>query len=246
MKTISIITVVYNGADVIKSTLTSVCCQTYEGIEYLIIDGASTDKTVELAKSAGCADQILSEPDKGIYDAMNKGLKMATSDYVLFLNAGDCLIDNEVIANIMALPDADVYYGETMLINDSGMHLGKRSDMTTRKLPRNLSWRSLKKGLVVSHQSIIIRKSIAPSYISDNLSADIDWVISCLKKAKSVIRYDGIISEFLVGGISDQQHWKSLKDRFRVFVKHFGFIEASLRHVLFIFRHLIFKLRPKR
>jgi glycosyltransferase involved in cell wall biosynthesis len=246
MKTISIITIVYNGEDVLEVTMDSVREQTYQGIEYVVIDGASRDGTMDIIERNGdIIDILVSEPDKGIYDAMNKGLLKATGDYVLFLNAGDYLREASVIEEVMSLPNADIYYGETMLVDEDGKELGTRSTQTTRRLPENLSWKDLKKGLVVCHQSFIARRKIAPKYIMGNLSADIDWVIRCLKSAKTVIRYDGIISCFLIGGISKQRHWTSIKDRFKVLTRHFGLSTTILRHFYFAIRHLAFVMRGR-
>ena len=233
---------VYNGEDVISPTLDSVHAQDYDGIEYIIIEGASTDKTISLVKKHPVEiSRLVSEPDKGIYDAMNKGMQIAKGDYLLFLNAGDALANPTVISEIMALPKADIYYGETMLIDEHRNHLGNRSELTTRQLPDNLNWKSLKEGLVVSHQSFIVKRDLSPPYILNNLSADIDWVIKCLKASDTVIRYDGIISEFLVGGISDQKKFVSLRDRFFVLADHYGYMQAILSHLWFVLRWILKK-----
>ena len=246
MKTISIITIVYNGEDVLEVTMDSVRNQTYQGIEYVVIDGASKDGTMDIInRNRDLVDILVSEPDKGIYDAMNKGLSKANGDYVLFLNAGDYLREPNVIQEVMSLPDADIYYGETMLVDEAGKELGIRSNQTTRRLPSHLTWKDLKKGLVVCHQSFISRRKIAPHYIMGNLSADIDWVIRCLKAANSVVRYEGIISCFLIGGISKQRHWTSIKDRFKVLTRHFGLGTTVIRHIYFGFRHVAFLIRGK-
>lgn len=240
MKTLSIITVVYNGQEVLEPTLRSVAAQSYPDIEYIVIDGASKDKTPDiLEKHRNIITHLVSEPDDGIYDAMNKGLDLATGNYVLFLNAGDSLIDPEVVEKVMSLPEADIYYGETMLVDDDRNHLGTRSKLTTRKLPVSLSWKSLKDGLVVSHQSIMVKKDIAPKYMMGNLSADIDWVIRSLKASQSTLRYPGIISEFLIGGISDQKKLRSWRDRFIVLSHHYGLLTAIWLHLRFITRWMI-------
>src|ERR1043166_6204978 len=99
---ISIITVCYNSERYIKDAIDSVLHQTYKDIEYIIVDGASKDKTVEIIKSYGNRiTKFVSEPDKGIYDAMNKGLKMASGDYLGILNSDDFYIDNNVIENVV-------------------------------------------------------------------------------------------------------------------------------------------------
>lgn len=97
---VSIVTVVYNGASVIASTVSSVLSQSYGLIEYIVIDGASTDGTLDILKSySDRIDILVSEPDEGIYDAMNKGLRVARGDYVLFMNCGDLFFDRNSVAN---------------------------------------------------------------------------------------------------------------------------------------------------
>ena len=101
---ISVVTVCYNAADTIERTMLSVLNQTYHDIEYIIIDGGSTDGTVDIIRKY--ADKIaywVSEPDKGIYDAMNKGIKVATGEWINFMNAGDYYYSNEVLKNVFAI-----------------------------------------------------------------------------------------------------------------------------------------------
>ena len=124
--TFSIITITYNAERWLERTILSVLSQSYPNIEYILIDGASKDKTVEIIKQyeSGIASWI-SEPDKGLYDAMNKGLRRATGDYVWFLNAGDTLYTADTVQRIVAslkkkvsLPD--VIYGETRIVEIVG------------------------------------------------------------------------------------------------------------------------------
>src|SRR3989344_1701590 len=146
---IRIITVVYNAKSLIERTIKSVLSQTYTNIEYIIIDGGSSDGTLEIAeKYQHDIAVILSGKDNGIYDAMNKGLSTATGDFVLFLNAGDELYSTEIISKILSLGDADVYYGNTAVVNEKGVVIGDRR----LSPPEELNWRSLKFGMCVSHQ----------------------------------------------------------------------------------------------
>jgi glycosyltransferase involved in cell wall biosynthesis len=209
-------------------------------IEHLIIDGQSIDGTVEYLHQIN-SDHIkwLSEPDNGIYDAMNKGLEMANGEYVIFMNAGDTFSDNSVITrlvNLIKLKTPDIIYGETMYVDSDSKQIGIRSSITTRKLPISLNWKSMKKGMLVCHQSFLVKKSIAPPYILYNLSADIDWQIKCLKQSQNIIQFDGIIANYLIGGISKQRHIESLKDRFKVLHRHYGLLSAIYSHLYFIYR----------
>ena len=112
---ISVVTVCYNAADTIEETILSVLSQTYDNVEYIIIDGGSTDGTVDIIKKY--TDHLaywVSEPDKGIYDAMNKGIDAATGDYINFMNAGDRLINNSILTQVSEHldSDSDIVYGD--------------------------------------------------------------------------------------------------------------------------------------
>jgi glycosyltransferase involved in cell wall biosynthesis len=253
--TFSIITIVYNGASLIEGTMQSVLNQTFTDFEYLIIDGASKDETMAIVEkyvekqplptiSGQVSIKAFSERDKGLYDAMNKGLKHAKGNFVLFLNCGDRFFDNKTLENIAACitPTTDVLYGETMLIDDARKHIGTRTALTVQKLPKTLTWRSLKFGMVVCHQSFLVKRTIAPKYIENNLAADIDWVIKCLKKAENVVNTNIFISEYLMGGISKQRHQQSLKDRYAVLKTHYGIIPNFLNHIIITLRAVWFKI----
>lgn len=119
---ISVITVCYNAESVIEKTIRSVLGQTYEDLEYIIVDGASKDHTPDIIEGylADTRVKYLSEPDKGIYDAMNKGAGMATGDYLEFLNAGDVLADDQVLSHIAeraGQSGADILYGDILYVN---------------------------------------------------------------------------------------------------------------------------------
>jgi glycosyltransferase involved in cell wall biosynthesis len=244
----SIITVVFNGETLIENTMQSVLNQSFTQYEYIVIDGLSTDKTVQKIKHYEAKHPLsircISEKDAGLYDAMNKGLRIAKGDFILFLNAGDCLFDSNVLANLAAkiTPQTDVLFGETMLVDETRKHLGTRSELTVQKLPEKLTWQSLNKGMVVCHQAFLPARRIAPQYIPNNLAADIDWVIKCLQNADNVINTHIIISEYLTGGLSKQRHKQSLKDRYNILKTHFGFFPNLLNHVIILGRAFLFKI----
>ena len=236
---ISVITVVYNNAEGIESTIKSVIGQTHQDLEYIVIDGGSTDGTlVILNKYKENIHTLISEPDKGIYDAMNKGLAVSTGDYVLFMNSADELYTDDVIESIFKKKTvSDIYYGETMLINDKREELGTRSDRTTRKLPENLKPTDFARGMLVSHQSIIVSKKIASDYdLSYSCSADIDWVIKALKKADKIANANQIISKYLVGGHSIQNQKKCWKERLTISVNHFGWMATLIGHAFIVLK----------
>jgi glycosyltransferase involved in cell wall biosynthesis len=233
---ISIITVVYNAVGLIESTIKSVANQTYTNIEYIVIDGGSSDGTVEIAERYQHTIALLqSGKDNGIYDAMNKGLRQATGDYVLFLNAGDLLYADHTIEQIFASqPLADVYYGNTAVIDKSGKVIGDRRLQS----PAQLTWKSLQYGMCVSHQSFIALKSLCTDYdLQYQVSADIDWVIKILKQAINVENTNVYISKFLEGGTSNTRRKKALLERFQIMTKHYGFWQTIFNHVYILFRY---------
>jgi glycosyltransferase involved in cell wall biosynthesis len=252
MTRFSIITVVFNGELLLEGTILSVLNQTYQNIEYIIVDGASRDGTMALVQKYAqrFENQLnttftfrwMSEPDKGLYDAMNKGQRLATGDFLLFLNAGDHLFAADTLAKMAAqtTADTDILYGEVMWVDAERKHLGTRSQLTTQQLPDVLTCKSMRYGMVVCHQAFLPCRTIAPTYLENNLSADIDWVIRCLKKAKKVQHTHIMVSEFLTGGISKQKHRQSLLDRYAVLKTHFGWLPNLLAHIYIVIRAIRF------
>ena len=226
----------------------SVLNQTYPSIEYVIVDGASKDGTLDIIKKYD--DKIsnwISEKDKGLYDAMNKGLQMATGDFVWFVNSGDTILTNDTVEKMVASceSDTDILFGEVMMVDDDRNHLGTRSEMTTQKLPTQLTWKSLQMGMVVCHQGFLPKRKIAPLYIENNLSADIDWVINCLKASKKNTNTNLVLAEYLMGGVSKQRHQEGLWGRFDILKKHYGTIPNLWNHTKIVGRAVKGKLTGK-
>jgi len=244
---ISIITVCYNAAPVIGVTLQSVCGQSWPELEYIIVDGASTDATMEIVrKYEKHIRRIVSEKDQGIYDAMNKGLQLATGEFVLFMNAGDVFHSPDTIEKAFAVPgDYDLRYGETLFVNAAGEPLGTMSVIRHRKLPRQLSWRSMRFGMVVGHQSVFVRRRIAPLFdLAHPSSGDIDWLIRTLKNTRPGRTFNTglIISDFRLDGFSQQQRSLSHKDRYRVLKKHHGLLPNLLNHAFIFLKAAWFRI----
>jgi glycosyltransferase involved in cell wall biosynthesis len=236
---LTIITVVYNGAPLLEGTIQSVAAQKAGAWEYLIIDGASTDGTLDMIQQyASTITRWISEPDRGLYDAMNKGLSMARGEFVWFLNAGDHLASPDTLEQVIPLlaADTDVVYGEVMLVDEDRQPLGTRSEITAQRLPEKLDWQSLRRGMVVCHQAFIARRSIAPTYIDGNLTADIDWVIRILKKSRKVVHSHLTLADYLTGGVSKQRHQQSLRDRYQVLRDHYGWLPNLLAHLGILMR----------
>ena len=235
----SIITITYNAEQWLERTILSVLSQSYTNVEYIVIDGASTDRTVELIKQyeAGISYWV-SEPDQGLYDAMNKGLRKATGDYVWFLNAGDTLYTADTLQSVVAslkksvsLPD--VLYGETQIVDAQGRSLGMRR----LKAPRKLTWKRFRMGMLVCHQSFVVKRSLAPEYDTTyRWVADYEWCIRCLKQAKRIKHTHLILSNYLEEGLSTANRKASLKERYAVRCRYYGTLPTMLLHVWFALR----------
>lgn len=244
---ISIITVCYNAAGVIRPTLLSVSEQTYPHIEYIIIDGASTDETLQIARALAPEAVIHSAPDDGIYDAMNRGLSRATGHYVWFLNAGDALPAPDTVARVAqasasAPRGADIVYGDCLIVDSARRILGPRR----HRPPKALSWQSFRHGMTVCHQSFIARRRICPMYDTRyRFSADVDWCIRTMKAAHTYAFIDAPLSLYLSEGATTTNHRRSLMERFAVMRRHYGLRATIAAHLGFALRALKRRLLPR-
>lgn len=231
---ISFITVVRNNAAALRTTLDSLSAITYSNKELVVIDGGSTDGTVAVAEEfAHEITYFVSEPDAGIYPAMNKGLRAATGQYVWFVNAGDRVVGFDSLYRMFACESslADIYYGDTRIISASGEVLGRRR----KPLPAMLTTHSLRRGMVVSHQAFIVRREIAPAYdTAYRYSSDFDWMYCCVRDATTIVRIDEVIAEFELGGATTLHHRESLRERFAIMRKRFGLFSTICSHLKFI------------
>lgn len=236
----SIITVSYNTASTLPATLASVREQTCRLYEYILIDGASADDTVKLAYESGIEPMtIISEKDKGIYDAMNKGLGIATGDYVIFLNAGDSFHNAHTLQLIAdAIMDNDypgIVYGQTQIVDSSRKRIGDRH-LTA---PADLTLDSFKNGMVVCHQAFIVLRKLVDNYDTRyRFSADYEWCIRCLQRSQRNCYIDRILIDYLSEGVTTANHRASLLERFRIMSHYFGFFPTLFRHVGFFIRNL--------
>ena len=235
----SIITVTWNAASVIAETLQSVQRQTSSNYEMLIIDGASTDETLDIVQQASIAAlRVFSELDKGLYDAMNKGIDRAKGRYLVFLNAGDTFADDTALARmaVLAADNPGVIYGQTQLVDAQRNVLGKRHLTAPKRLTAN----SFLNGMVVCHQAFAARRDLVPHYdLQYKLSADYDWCIKVLRRSSSNA-YVGpapLIS-YLADGMTTRHHRASLWERFRIMSRHYGTGKAIVRHLGFIPRYV--------
>ncbi len=242
----SIITVTWNAAEVIRPTLNSVARQSFTDYEYIVMDGASTDGTCDLVKSAAIpSTRLFSERDKGLYDAMNKAIDKALGKYLIFLNAGDAFAASTTLADIAKCADGEpgVIYGQTQLVNAERQVVGKRH-LTA---PKNLTADSFKQGMLVCHQAFIARRDLVPHYDGAyRFSADYDWCIKVLlqSQANAYVGDEPIIS-FLTDGLTDRHHKASLKERFSIMCKYYGTVPTVMRHISFIPRYIVNKITRK-
>ena len=249
--TFSIITVAYNAEAVLGRTIDSVFQQTYPDIEYIIIDGNSNDETLSLIKrkesesgdKSGFTFKWISEPDNGIYDAMNKGLSIATGDYICFLNAGDSLKKSSILsdlASVLKLRNMpDIIYGETDLVDSENKVISSRR----LKTPQNLTWKSFRMGMLVCHQAFILKRSIAPEYdLQYRYSSDFDWCIRCMKKAWTIVNSEIILINYQYEGTTTANRSSSLKERYKIMCKYYGIIPTQIRHLWFAVRFYYAKI----
>ena len=234
---ISVITITYNAAETLPVTMESVREQTFRNFEHFIVDGASSDETIMIARRMGKPDlRILSEPDKGLYDAMNKGVRMARGYYLLFLNSGDRFhAPDSLQAYVDAISESnpDIIYGDTDIVNFEGDRIGPRH----LSAPDILTEDSFSKGMLICHQAFMVRKDIAPLYDTDyKFSADYDWCIRSIKasRAGSRVNLKRVTIDYLADGMTERNKKASLMERFKIMSVHYGAMKAIASHLSFI------------
>lgn len=234
---ISIITITFNAEETLPLTMASVAEQSCGDFEHLIIDGASNDHTILIARQMGLPSlRIVSEPDSGLYDAMNKGLRMARGRYVLFLNAGDRFHANDTLrlyANAIRAKKPDIIYGDTDIVDVSGRRIGPRH----LSAPKMLTVYSFSRGMLICHQAFMMRKAIAPRFDTDyKFSADYDWTIRCIMASRAGNRYNlhTVTIDYLSDGLTERNKSASLIERFKIMAHHYGTFRAIFSHLSFI------------
>jgi putative colanic acid biosynthesis glycosyltransferase len=211
--TISIVTVVYNGEKFLEKTIQSVLSQTYKNIEYIIIDGGSTDGTLDIIKRyEDKIDYWVSEVDKGIYDAMNKGALVASGDFINYLNADDRFNNDTTLENIVKNIDTldSVYYTRASVISEKVCWL-----YPEKKVIDYQKWLKLN---LPNHQTMFFPKSFYKKYFYDlrlKIGADDDYKLYAIKNHN--VQFIDIISvEFLRGGVSSNHNdFKLFKQRLK-------------------------------
>lgn len=244
----SIITVCFNASHTIGRTLQSVASQSCTDYEHIIVDGASRDNTLDIVNESGRPElrRVLSEPDKGLYDAMNKGIGMARGKYLIFLNAGDKFHDAGSLASVArVIAENDfpgVVYGQTNLVDDNGAYLAPRH-LTA---PAKLTFKSFATGMKVCHQAFVALRAIAPLYDTAwRYSADYEWCIRCLMHSRKNVYTGGVLIDYLSEGMTTANRRRSLVERFKIMCRYYGTVPTAVRHVGFVPRFLINKLKTK-
>ncbi|MET4560713.1 glycosyltransferase involved in cell wall biosynthesis [Lysinibacillus parviboronicapiens] len=233
---ISIITACYNAENTIEQTIQSVLGQTYENIEYIIVDGASTDGTMEIVeKYRDKIDVVVSESDKGVYDAFNKGVGLATGDFINFMNADDYFSTNAIIERIALYlvnhSHVMLLHGNVKAIDEITGHWHYRG--------QSLSLRDFEKGQMCPHQSVFTRRELFNEFEGFNLAykilADVDFTIKTFKKYEEYIEYVPIeVAHFRLGGLSSSlQHEKNMHyENAIIHFNHFGNIPDYVKYSL--------------
>ena len=258
LPTVTVVTVTYNAERTLPRTLESVAEQAYPHVEHLIVDGCSKDRTMEqihryVDGNTGKTHviQVIREPDRGLYDAMNKALEHATGRYIVFLNAGDRLHEADTLQRLFAplsqMPCGEwpaILYGETDCVDGEGRFLRHRR----LQAPETLDWKDFRWGMLVCHQSFYVRTDLArrvPYDLKYRFSADYDWCIRLLKQTarsrQPVCNSHLILTDYLSEGLTTQNHQASLWERFLIMARHYGWLATLAQHAWFVVRAVLKK-----
>ncbi len=234
---ISVVTITFNAAGVITPTLNSLAAQSFRDFEHIVVDGASSDGTPQLIARLSPMSDIISEPDKGLYDAMNKGLRCARGKYVIFMNAGDAFHQADTLMRYAAAisaskVDPDIIFGDTVVVDGSRKVLRPRH----KTAPERLDFKSFLNGMLVCHQAFMVRRDIAPEYnLAYRYSADYEWTLRCIRASKPErnINLHTIVTDYLTDGLTDKHHRDSLMERFNIMREYYGLLPTIAAHIRF-------------
>lgn len=234
---ISIITVVYNGENYIRKTMDSVLCQNFKDYEYIVIDGLSQDNTVNIAREYEASFEgrlkIYSEKDNGIYDAMNKGIKIAKGQWINFMNAGDAFSNSNVIEELTkkkAFEDSDLVYGDVLGSSTMGVRYLRAGDL-----------RGLTKTMQFSHQSLFVKTILMKERMFSlkyKLAADYDFILSMYLSGHKFKYIPIPIATIMAGeGATHANFEKSKKEVYNIHVdKGLGALRSFYLYVYYIVR----------
>lgn len=238
---VTIVTVVFNGRDIIEETIKSVISQTYKNIEYIIIDGGSTDGTTKIIeKYKNKIDCFISEPDNGIYDAMNKAIGLANGEWINFMNAGDTFASNDVLSKIFEeydVSDYDFMYGEHYWYDNRKKYL-----VQTR--PLELMWQRI----CFSHQSLFSRTALMKEKSYDltyKIVCDYENYFSRYMEGKKFLKIEFPIAVFLAGGFSDINFLERTKERYKVVSKYDNSFKVKKYYMKIVMYYYLNKIIKK-
>jgi len=240
--TISIITVVYNGALYLENTIQNVVNQTYSNIEFIIVDGGSSDGTMNIVKRySNKITKWVSEPDKGIYDAMNKGITFATGDWIIFMNAGDTFVDMNVLTKVAEFTSnqkADIIFGNVAIISND--------DTKTVRVLKNTLPFLLRK--MICHQCIFYSKPIfgrMGNYDTQfKFIADFAHLMRARFSNMIIKKIDLVISNYRLDGVSAKpENLKKIwKERMLIF-ENAGYMPLPLRWFFWLYAKAAYEFR---
>ncbi len=208
MSFISIVTVVLNAENTILTTLDSLVSQNFPDLEWIIIDGNSSDGTLELLKKhKKHINHVISEPDNGIYDAMNKGIKHAKGEYIIFLNAGDSFFDKNALTRINFSTKSDLIVGNLLFMDSN----------TIKKSPENLDRCYMLKN-TLPHQATFFHRRVFENFghfdTSYRIAGDYEFFARMVNSGEpSYCFHPEIIAKFAGGGISSDPKYRNLRKR---------------------------------
>lgn len=231
---VSVVTVVFNDAAKVEDVIKNVTSQSYLNLEYIIIDGGSSDGTLDIIKMhEDKIDYWISEKDQGIYDAMNKGVGLATGEWVNFMNAGDSFYRLTTVADVVIAipPSADLVYGHTYYKEKEQMTLIETYDL-----------QSLWMSMICSHQSIFVRKRLLrehPFNIGYKISSDFEFIYYCYVNGYKFIDTKIIIAVHSVDGVSEQNIISRMLERWRIVNRYTPTFKVNVFYFRLLFRKII-------
>ena len=234
--TLTVATVCYNAAEELEKTIQNVATQTYPNIEYIVIDGNSKDNTVEIIKKhESKISNWISEPDKGIYDAMNKAIQLAKGDYILFMNAGDTFSKNTIIEEIFleiyqkfdkTTDFPDLIYGDYTVVNQTFSETVKAEALEK-------PWRGMK----FCHQSMLLKTKLAQKQLfsGNYVTSDFEQVYELYQKGISFYYFPKSIANFKTDGLSSKNKIKVRFESKEIVNKH----DKSLKTLISFWKLII-------
>jgi hypothetical protein len=212
---ITVVTVVFNGVKTLEETIKSIINQTYPNVEYIIIDGGSTDGTLDIIKKYEDAiDYWVSESDKGIYDAMNKGIKLAVGMWINFMNSGDKLYNKNTVKIVSGFLKADLVYGNNI----------KFDELSNQKFYNDIKKYAYNWNPKYCHQSLFEKRQLYKRYpfeLKFEYGADFNQYLDCYYNGASRLYIPYTISIYLIGGLSSRQnYYLSLRETYYIILKY--------------------------